>query len=139
MNMEINNLERQLPAELVALLKTDPSAAEAVKKYVDQVRRHHANPLYTEARELFKSTQVVQIDKGVGKYPEPLNSQIWTLDELVEHTMMEMVDGIHYITGMKSKARDIRSSAQQAIAALVADKADIDSALDCLKDILKQL
>lgn len=139
MNMEINNLEKQLPAELVLLIKTNKDAGEAVKGYIDNMVRHHSNPLYAEARKIFLTTQQEQIDKGAKKYPETFDPRSWTVDELVDHTMMELVDGIHYITGIQSKARDMRITVQLAIAAMNTEKPDTDFVLDCLKDILNQL
>jgi hypothetical protein len=137
--MEINNLEKQLPAELVLLIKTNKDAGEAVKGYIDNMVRHHSNPLYAEARKIFLTTQQEQIDKGAKKYPETFDPRSWTVDELVDHTMMELVDGIHYITGIQSKARDMRITVQLAIAAMNTEKPDTDFVLDCLKDILNQL
>lgn len=59
-----------------------------------ELHRHH--PFYQGARAYWEVMQREQIDKGAGKYPEPLNPFSWSGRQLVEHAFQENVDQAHY-------------------------------------------
>lgn len=136
------NLENVLPAELVQQIKSDSQVAEAVKKWVDALsyQRHRVNPLYAEAATAFRSTQLDQIDKGAEKYPEPLNADSWTIDQFVDHELMELVDGIHYIIGIRVKARKMRVDLTKALILIESDKREEKAyGVEMIRKVIKGL
>lgn len=146
MEKEKGFFERHLAPELVERLKTDPSAAAEVTKWMQDLQAHHNNPVYIEAREFFGRVQREQIDKGARKYPEPLNPLSWTVGELVHHAMMELVDQAHYITSIDAKSEGLRANMQSAISLLedaveggAGGKETAYRALDMLREVARQL
>lgn len=77
---------------------------DTVALVLENNMKHQNNPLYKEASKIWQDTQTEQINKGAGKYPEPLNPDNYSLDELLQHAMQENVDQVHYLVAMKKKA-----------------------------------
>lgn len=63
-------------------------------------------PFYQKARDLFLTTQVHQVTKGLKKYSEPFTPQHWTPKELLNHALEETVDLVHYIAGLSELLED---------------------------------
>ena len=88
--------------KLVQPLATDTAALMAVKE----------NPYYREVNNLLKDdeskeTQMTQIKYGLDKYPETLNGDNWSVIEALEHIQSELVDGLHYISLLKAKIKEM--------------------------------
>jgi hypothetical protein len=62
------------------------------------------HPLYFDAHSRFLRNRSIQFDKAAAKYPEPLNPDNWTVDQLADHAAQEMVDLLHYLEAIKEKA-----------------------------------
>lgn len=60
---------------------------------------------YEKALKTFQRVQKSQINKGLDKYPEPLNPDSWTTIELIEHALQENIDQLHYLTAMLEKEK----------------------------------
>jgi hypothetical protein len=63
-------------------------------------------PFYQKARDLWLSTQVRQVAKGLEKYDEPFTPQHWSPRELLDHALEESVDMTHYLVGLKELLDD---------------------------------
>jgi hypothetical protein len=137
--MEFKSLESQLPPDLLRAIKTDPKTAEALRGYIEQKQKHHRNPIYLESRQAFLSVQESQIDKGADKYPEPLNPNSWTIDELVDHGLMELVDQVHYTVSIRAKARKLRSDLQTAYKLLNTEGVKRDEIAEIIRGVLAEL
>lgn len=98
-----NDIKDHMTPELLAALQ-EPGAKEILDKWAADTLAHHKNPLYTEARNYWLKTQAAQINKGAVKYQEPLNPASWTFEQLLDHTMQENVDQVHYIMALRTKA-----------------------------------
>lgn len=61
---------------------------------------------YAKAREMWLKVHQEQIEKGEAKYPEPLNHENWTMEQLIHHAMQENIDQFHYLTAMLIKERE---------------------------------
>jgi hypothetical protein len=70
------------------------------------LKNHLNHPLYIDAQNFWNDVQRQQIIKGMEKYPEPLNPQSWTFEQLIEHAMQENVDQAHYLTALREKSRE---------------------------------
>lgn len=61
--------------------------------------------IYRSARKAWVEIHQKQVRKGFEKYPEPLNPDSWTEEELIIHAMEENIDQFHYLTALLLKAR----------------------------------
>lgn len=68
---------------------------------------------YKKARELWKETQQMQIEKGMEKYPEPFNPFSWTPAQLLLHAMQENVDQMHYMVGLYDQLASMESKIEE--------------------------
>lgn len=62
------------------------------------------HPLYFDAHRRFLRNRSIQFDKAAAKYPEPLNPDNWTVNQLADHAAQEMVDLLHYMEALRVKA-----------------------------------
>ena len=69
----------------------------------EKLQEHLASPFYAKAKKFWEAVRMGQIHKGAEKYEEPFTPSSWTNEELFLHTMMENVDQLHYIVGMKER------------------------------------
>lgn len=69
----------------------------------EKLQEHLASPFYTKAKKFWEAVRIGQIHKGAEKYDEPFTPASWTNDELVIHALMENVDQLHYIYGIKER------------------------------------
>lgn len=67
---------------------------------------------YKASNFQWQRTQLMQILKGVHKYPEPLNHESWTFTELVDHAYQENVDQAHYLSALQLKANQYEQKIQ---------------------------
>lgn len=62
------------------------------------------NEIYRRTRsEIERNAQREQVGYGMGKYPEPLNADTWTIIETLGHIKGEIMDALHYITMLEIK------------------------------------
>jgi hypothetical protein len=81
-------------------------AERAKVDYERKIIEHKNHPLYIDAQNFWNDVQRQQIMKGMEKYPEPLNPESWTFEQLIEHAMQENVDQAHYLTALREKSRE---------------------------------
>lgn len=100
----------------MAEIKEHDEAVEIVKRVLEQhkakinqkefdykLAQAYNTAVYKNARATYEKTQKQQIEKGLLKYPEPLNPDVWTIGELVQHAFDELVDLSHYIQALAEK------------------------------------
>jgi hypothetical protein len=63
----------------------------------------HENEIYRRAKARMAGVQNNQIAYGLRKYPEPLNSDTWTILQTIRHIQEEHVDALHYLTMLEIK------------------------------------
>jgi len=80
---------------------------EKGSEFLENFKKQQANTLYKDANFLYNRTQLKQLVKATEKYPEPLNFNSWTSDELLDHAYQELVDQSHYLTGLWSKLKKL--------------------------------
>jgi hypothetical protein len=62
------------------------------------------NEIYRRTRaEMQRNLQREQVGYGMGKYPEPLTADTWTILETLGHIKGEIMDALHYITMLEIK------------------------------------
>ena len=88
--------------KLVQPLATDAAAAKAIEE----------NPYYREVNAMLKDeeskeAQMKQVKYGLDKYPETLNGESWDIYEVLDHITSELVDGLHYISLLKAKLKEM--------------------------------
>lgn len=98
----MSDYQNYVTPEMLEVLKT-PEGWSALEALAARHTAHKANPLYGEAKALFERVQARQIAKGAEKYPEPLKAASWSLPQLIDHAMEEVVDQVHYITAIKER------------------------------------
>lgn len=76
-------------------------------------KRFLEHPLYMRAKQIWERVRIEQIDKGEKKYPEPLNPDSWTAQQLIEHGIQENVDQLHYFVALLDKVEKMESSYKQ--------------------------
>lgn len=99
-------MERELGKtleELVAEARQQPGGEEILRNWAAETMRHHSNPLYHKAAEWTAKARAAAINKGAGKYPQPLNPHTYTFLELFDHAMAENIDQQHYLTALRMK------------------------------------
>lgn len=79
---------------------------------VARMKRYYDNPVYVEALDMYIKTQSAQIEKGMKKYPEPLNHSSWSIDELAQHAFDELVDQSHYIKALQFKGKQLEGQVE---------------------------
>ena len=99
--MEHTYDKRYNKPKLLQPLATEAAAAKAVEE----------NPYYREVNAMLKDeeskeAQMTQIKYGLDKYPETLNGDSWSILEALDHIQSELVDGLHYISLLKSKIKE---------------------------------
>lgn len=81
-----------------------PDQVEALKTIdFDTVKRHFANKVYKQAANITAEIRRDQIIKGAGKYPEPLNPDSWSAEQLIRHGLEENIDQQHYLVALLDK------------------------------------
>jgi hypothetical protein len=100
--------------EMADRLVNDPQAAASVAGWAASIARHNRDPLYGNTRQYFEKKQREQIAKGAEKYPESLGRSAWSMAELADHAMEELVDQAHYITALKTTADGIAKRLEEA-------------------------
>lgn len=81
-------------------LKPKPKPT-ATKEEIDKVIA--STEIYKQVSDLMHGAQREQIAYGMGKYPEPLNADTWTIIETIDHILGETIDKLHYLTMLKLK------------------------------------
>lgn len=104
--MNVNMTKYFTYEELAELEKKGP-------KFLEDLKLQEKNRLYKDANFLFQRTQYKQMFKATEKYPEPLNPDSWTADELVDHAFQELVDQSHYLTALLLKVRQLESEVKE--------------------------
>jgi hypothetical protein len=66
-----------------------------------------SNEIYRRTRDALNDAQREQVGYGMGKYPELLNADTWTILETIKHIKGELVDGLHYLTMLEIKLEKI--------------------------------
>lgn len=72
----------------------------------EKLQQHLAHPFYEQSKKFWEAVRIGQIHKGAEKYPEPFTPSSWTNEQLVIHAVMENVDQLHYIVGMKERMEE---------------------------------
>lgn len=62
-----------------------------------------SNEIYRRIKDALNDAQREQVGYGMGKYPELLNADTWTILETIKHIKGELVDGLHYLTMLEIK------------------------------------
>jgi hypothetical protein len=105
--VEVVKVEKKRAGKAEKLLKhLSESEIEFVKanpSILDQLGKQANNPLYKRASKEMARTKAEQLVKAAEKYPEPLNPDSWTGEQLADHAFQEVFDLTSYITGMKIK------------------------------------
>jgi hypothetical protein len=80
------------------VMKAAPTATEEqITETID------GNEIYRRVRAAVNSPQRTQVAYGIGKYPEPLNADTWTIIETINHAVGEVADLLHYLTMLQIK------------------------------------
>lgn len=108
---DITDLIVKLGVEKVHGVTINPYEMPQEKKKNEMKALFH--PTYRKARERFHRVQEEQIMKGAEKYPEPLNHESWSFEDLQNHAMQELVDQVHYVEAMGEKYKHIENRLKQ--------------------------
>lgn len=109
-------LKKIIESEInVDSLKDNPEIVDELIEKANEIKKYHSNPLYVDARRMYEDTQKRQINKGLEKYPEPLNADSWSIDDLVQHAFDELVDQSHYIIALKFKSDRMKKELKSAL------------------------
>jgi hypothetical protein len=103
--MNMKKLNDYFPAEEIKDLKENPLL---IDKILDQI----TNPLYERRKAEVKEVEKQQIVKAAEKYPEPLNPDSWTPEQLVNHGLQEVHDLTNYLTALLIKSEDMAKEYQ---------------------------
>jgi len=83
------------------------------------------HPTYLISDEFREEVAITQRAKGAEKYDELFDPNSHTDDELANHAMMEFHDGQEYVSGMRTRMRQLRAiikHQEQVIAKLQNEK-----------------
>lgn len=103
--MNMKKLNDYFTAEEIKDLKENPLL---IDKILDQI----TNPLYERRKAEVKEVEKQQIVKAAEKYPEPLNPDSWTPEQLVNHGLQEVHDLTNYLTALLIKSEDMAKEYQ---------------------------
>lgn len=104
MNWTDRKLEKYYTPEEIEQLKAKG------EEFFESFKLQQGNILYKDANFLYQRTQLKQMEKATAKYPEPLNEEDWTAEELIDHAFQELVDQSHYLTALFLKIRKLEES-----------------------------
>jgi hypothetical protein len=65
------------------------------------------NEIYSELKQLLNDAQREQVGYGMGKYPESLNDETWSVIETLDHIIGEDIDRLHYLIMLKIKLKKL--------------------------------
>lgn len=78
-------------------------------EFIEKFEQQQKGKLYKDANFMYNRTQLKQMEKAAEKYPNPLNEDDWTAEQLVEHAFQEMVDQSHYFMAIFRKIEKLEA------------------------------
>lgn len=77
--------------------------SEKGPEFAEKLNKQLSHQLYKDANFMYNQVQLQQLVKAAEKYPNPLNEDDWTNEEMLEHGFQELVDQSHYFMMMKNR------------------------------------
>lgn len=99
----MNRLAKYYTDEEIKILQ------EKGTEFIDKFEQQQKGKLYKDANFMYNRTQLKQMEKAAEKYPNPLNEDDWTAEQLVEHAFQEMVDQSHYFMAIFRKIEKLEA------------------------------